>query len=903
MNLSKLISNIKSNKAYKEQIVHIADIPGQKPSYSPVDMDPLISFALDEMGIEQLYTHQAEALRKARSAENYVLSTSTASGKTLCYMVPIFERIKKDPNATAIYISPLNALVNDQLKTFKKFNDIMGLDININRYTGAMSPDERKNIRYGNPQIIFTNPEMLHLSFLQWHNQWKRFLSDLTFIVLDESHTYRGVLGSQMASILRRLNRICEYYGANPQYICCTATIGNPVEHTKVLTGKKTSLIDNDSSGQGPRKFVFWNPPYLDEQCNIRKGSFADSVRLFTTFVQKDLQTIMFARSRQRVERMYAQAHRNISDSLTSKTISSYRGGYHNDEREMIEKGLSSGNIQGVISTNALELGIDIGGLDACILDGFPGTIMSTRQQSGRAGRGMHESIVVLVANNNPLDQYYMNNPQELFRVKAEKAVINVANQYILKDHILCAAKEMDLKPSDATFFGTDLDKIVNILEETGCLEKGKPAFSNPHMNLSLRNIQSETYTIIEKGSKKPLENALERSRAYMEAHEGAIYMNKGRAYIVTEQDHEKKEVLVEKGFGGYYTRSLLSSVISITTTLETDTLPACQEVRSGFGDMKVIQQVTGYKKIQLRDEKVLGEFSLNIPPFTLDTEGFYLELPPDFKEIVYDNQCDFEGGIHAIVHAIIAMYPLHLLADRNDIEGTYSCEDNRIYLYETRAGGVGYAEGGFLNISDLLETALGSISTCPCSGGCPSCIQSSTCGLHNTPLDKEAAIILLHLMLGKPAYIPKKTHKRTPVKEKEDTKRPGPKQKINMRKLKSASDWVKDGIDAGKRQKHKKACECFKKALNLEPENPNAIMNMGIASMQMNHYHKGLQYFDTMIALGYRGKAVMMQKGIALHKLGDQQGAIRAFDAVLKDDPGDVQVQKFRQMAEKKIR
>lgn len=934
MEISQLISKIKSSRKYEGQITHIEDVPIREAEYRNIELNPLIRYALNENGIEQLYVHQAEAVSTAREKKNIVLSTSTASGKSLCYMLPVFERLLEEPHATALYISPLNALVNDQLDTFRKLSHTMRLNVNIDRFVGSMSKAEKDNVKYGNTKIIFTNPEMLHLSFLQWKHQWKHFLSNLNFIILDESHSYSGVMGSHMANLLRRLNRICEHYGSKPQYICCTATIGNPVEHSSSLIGKDVNLIDNDSSGQGAQKFVFWNPPLYSRSRNFtqRKASFGETVDLFTTFVQSDLQTIVFARSRQKVERMYVQAKNTLSSRGIEKKISPYRGGYHGDEREAIEKELAQGNIEGVISTNALELGIDIGGLDACIMDGFPGTIMSARQQAGRAGRGTRESIVTLVADSNALDQYYMRNPEDFFRRNCEEAVINVSNRYIQAGHLLCAAKELPLRPEDSEYFGSEFETIVEVLEEEGLLggiDEKKSLDPAPHMKVSIRSIDSDSYTIIDKTSRKPLEKNIEKLRAYREAFEGAVYINKGIPYCVTKQDHDKREIHVEKAQDGYYTRSLVSSDIVIREVVETKALATFPDVKVGFGDVDVTQQVTGYKKIQQRTDTELGQLSLDMPEFRLETEALWLELPYMFTELVNEHERDFAGGIHAIEHAMIAMYPLHLLADRNDVGGVSTPEhddlsrNSGIFVYDGHPGGVGYAENGYGKITEMLEVTLKSIESCPCIEGCPSCIQSPKCGNNNNPLDKDAAIMMLRKMLGKPAYIPQKkiSHVNSDKTERRATIAPTPterkdkpfdhsaalnraRRKLRQRDRKSAAEWVKEGIKAGREQNDQElAYECFEAALQLQPSNSTALMNKGITCLRLGQNQMALTCFNKLISMGYGKSVVWKHKGIALHRLSDYSGAVDMFDEALIEKPDDVKLQELRKKAINKMK
>jgi DEAD/DEAH box helicase domain-containing protein len=447
MDIFRLLNEIKASSRYQNQIVHIEEIPASEALYAPLKLKTKVEAALSELGIEDLYSHQTEAIDKIREGKNIVLCTTTASGKSLTYMIPIFETVLDDPEATALYISPLNALVNDQLKTFVEFEKTLRSGAGIARYTGAISEFQKRKVREGQKNIVFTNPEMVHMSFLAWHHLWGRFFLNLKFIVVDESHYYRGVIGSNMANLLRRLLRVAEYYGASPQFICCSATIGNPKEHTEVLLGREAEVVENNGSSNGLQKFVFWNPPlYLNNRgCTLRRSSFSEASSLFIRFVQVGLQTLAFTRSRQGVERMYKNCRDLWKDRNLSLAICSYRSGYFDREREEIEKKMNSGELRGVVSTNALELGIDIGRLDACILDGYPGTVMNARQQAGRAGRSGKESIVVLVAGTNALDQYYMRYPVDFFSRSSENAVLNPKNPYILAGHLLCAAKEIPL--------------------------------------------------------------------------------------------------------------------------------------------------------------------------------------------------------------------------------------------------------------------------------------------------------------------------------------------------------------------------------------------------------------------------------------------------------------------------
>jgi DEAD/DEAH box helicase domain-containing protein len=446
---------------------------------------------------------------------------------------------------------------------------------------------------------------MVHLSFLPWHRVWERFLSNLKYIVVDESHYYRGVVGSNMANLLIRLNRICAYYDAHPQYICCSATIGNPGAHTEALIGRNVAVIDKDGSGRGPQKFFFWNPPFYvnDQGFTVRRSTFGESLSLFNRFVQSGLQTIAFTRSRQAAERMYVASRRGLANKGLAEKISSYRAGYFGNERAGIERKLSDGSIQGVISTNALELGIDIGGLDACIIDGYPGTIMSARQQAGRAGRGTKESVVALVASSNALDQYYMRYPKDFFERNCEEAVLNASNPYIQAGHVLCAAKEIPLTGVDEKYFGKGFTGLVEFLEGEGFLTGGDCKTTEdeyPHGRVSIRGIDSAAYSIFRfNGVKKiPIEKNLEKSLAFKEAFEGAIYLHMGTPYQVIKVDHTKREIQVEETKAEYYTKSLVNSEIFIKEKYTEKTLSSCKDAKVGLGAVEVVEQVTGYKKI-----------------------------------------------------------------------------------------------------------------------------------------------------------------------------------------------------------------------------------------------------------------------------------------------------------------
>lgn len=770
MDISLFLDQIQASSRYENQIVHNEKIPAREALYAPLELKPQVKAALSGIGIENLYTHQVEAIEKIREGKNVVLCTTTASGKSLTYIIPVFETILNEPEATALYISPLNALVNDQLKSFLEFEEALKSGAGIARYTGALSEVEKRKVREGQTNVVLTNPEMIHMSFLAWHHLWRRFYSNLRFIVVDESHYYRGVIGSNMANLLRRLLRVAEYYGASPQFICCSATIGNPDDHTETLVGRKVAVVENNGSLQGSQQFVFWNPPlYINNKgCTLRRNSFSEASSLFAKAVQAGFQTLAFTRSRQGVERMYKRCRELLRSKNLSSAICSYRSGYFDREREEIEKKMNSGELRGVISTNALELGIDIGGLDACILDGYPGTVMSARQQAGRAGRSGNESLVVLVAGTNALDQYYMRNPADFFARSSENAVLNPRNPYILAGHLLCAAKEIPLKASDEKYFGQGYSRVVELLEIEGLLAGDNLKYSTdpfPYKHVSLRGIDNNTYSLLAFEGEKcfPIEKDIEETLAFRECHPGAVYMHRGEPYYINRIDHEKKEIHAVKTHDAYYTKPMIDSSVIVQETYAVKPLLHAPEVEVGLGEVEVTDRVIGYRKIQTQSNDIMSAHNLEMPPVSLQTMAVWLKLPDRLQELAEEHKLDFAGGIHAVEHAMISMYPLHLLVDRSDVGGvsTPSHPDlgnkSGIFIYDGHRGGVGYAEKGYDLIEEVLDGTLKAIESCPCESGCPSCIQSPKCGNNNEPLDKHAAIMLLHEILGKAPYIPPK--------------------------------------------------------------------------------------------------------------------------------------------------
>ena len=777
------------NTAEGRQVVHVEVLANRQAQYAePAPPLPFpLQHALDDLGISRLYTHQVESLQRARDGEDIVVVTTTSSGKTLCYNLPIIERILGDRSAKAIYIYPINALVNDQLKGLFRINLALGKEaVGIARYTGALTNDKRKEARARSPHIWLTNPEMLHLSFLLWHQNWEELWRNLRFIVVDEIHTYRGVFGANMAHLFRRMLRVAEYYGSSPQFICCSATIANPQELAERLTGRRFSVVDRDGSGRGRRYFALWNPPLQSSDgSNLRRSYAEESVDLLLHCVRADYNTILFARARRLTERML-----RLSRSLTEERgeshllerISSYRAGYLAEEREDIEGKLKSGEIKGIITTNALELGIDIGGLDAAIISGYPGTIMSTWQQAGRAGRRGRDALIFLVASQNPLDQYYVYHPQEFFAQPHELAVVDLDNQTIRLKHLLCSARELPFKPAELALMPSELHSLIDELRAVELLiprrlEDGSEELTFPasgrdiHFRTSLRAASHETYHILDENHNEV--GTIEPPNVFREAHPGAIYQHGGDDYRVTYLDRQRKVVRVREEHAPHYTRassSLKVKVEHLYTSRRPDSGTAPFEVM--LGDVLVEEVIHGYQELKLGSEEMVKRVNLDYPlTIRLHTTAMWVTIPLAIEELLpvppEPDEASAEGdgeeaqgspfaeGLHAVQHLLTGMMPLLVMCDHRDVDGFYHLNHPDlstpvVFVYDAYEGGIGLAEVAYHRAEELLQLAYDTVARCGCKAGCPSCIQSGTCRLRNESLNKAASQAILGILTGR---------------------------------------------------------------------------------------------------------------------------------------------------------
>lgn len=744
----RFVEDLKRHRFYGPQVVYHQPFPPEKARFArlAVDLPPALARSLKEMGIDSLYSHQAAAIEKIREGKNIVIATPTASGKTLTYNLPVIESLLRAPDSKALYIFPLKALEQDQLKALREFAPPLQGQVQLRAeiYDGDTSSYRRRKIRESIPPVLITNPDMVHLSLLPFHPQWSDLFRHLRFVVIDELHTYKGIFGSHLSQVLRRLERVCAFYGSRPQFIACSATIANPRAFAEKLTGLPFEAAEESGAPRSGRHFLFLNPT---------ASPYTLAAKLFLACLDGGFRTLAFTQARKITELLHAWI---LKDRPELKgRISSYRAGFLPEERREIEAKLVSGELLGVISTSALELGIDIGGLDACLLVGYPGTVAATWQRGGRVGRAERESLIALIAQPDALDQYFMRHPEDFFGRGFENAVVDPDNAVIVAKHLVCASAEVPLRLDDAAL---DIEKYATIIEQlvsAGELLRsasGREWFSHrvhPHRMVDIRSA-GEGYTIFEEGTKR-LIGKIGVPRVYSEGHPGAIYLHRADPYRVLHLDEGKKEVWVEQADVDYYTRPLSekeTEILSVSRTKPLFCFTAC------YGRLKVTERVRGFEKRRIFGQDLLSVHELTMPSYVFETMGLWMVLPEEIAQLVKDEGLHFMGGIHAIEHAAIALFPLLALCDRNDVGGICypvhpQLEKPAIFIYDGYPGGVGLAEHGYGLLEELLRKTLSLVRDCPCLDGCPSCVHSPKCGSGNKPLDKGAAEFILQWLLG----------------------------------------------------------------------------------------------------------------------------------------------------------
>jgi len=756
---SAFLRHLATQPGYSDQIVHVEHVP-PRPARSARLRLPLpeaLQDCLTEHGLFPLYSHQAEAINYAREGKNVMVATSSASGKTLCYNAPVMEAILTEPRSCALYLFPTKALAQDQLRSLNEvFYPALFRAGEVTTFDGDTPQVERADVRR-RARVVLTNPDMLHLGILPNHQQWSRLLRRLKYVVIDEAHTYRGVFGSHVAGVMRRLRRLCRYYGSDPRFVLCSATIANPGEHARELAGLPFEVVDKDGSPHGGKDFVFWNPPLIDQARSVRRSANGEAANLFAELVSRNIRTLTFVRTRQLTEVIYNYTRRKLAEIGTglSGKIKPYRAGYLPKERRQIEHELFSGQLTGVVATTALELGIDIGDLEATVLTGYPGSIASTWQQAGRSGRSQEKALSFLIGLDNPLDQYFMRHPDFLFGKNFENALVNPDNPYILRAHLLCAAWELPLITEDEDFFGPALLQEIPALEEEGLLRERRgrwyvsPSIIYPAQGINIRSTSGENFAIMDTATASLLET-IEASVALFQIFPGAIYLHQGESYLVESLDLAARTAHARPVTVNYYTQDKEITDLHIIKVIREK---SCGGIKVYLGEVEVTTRVVGFKKLAQFTEEVIDEEPLDLPPQHFPTVALWFDMPPGIAAKLAKDQLGFAGGLHAVEHAAIGILPLFALCDRNDIGGVSTplhpdTGKPQVFIYDAYPGGIGIAEKGFDLVGELWQTTLKAIKECPCEDGCPSCVQSPKCGNNNKPLDKKAAQVLLEGLL-----------------------------------------------------------------------------------------------------------------------------------------------------------
>jgi DEAD/DEAH box helicase domain-containing protein len=802
---------------YSGQVAHTQPLPA-RPSAVGEPEAPLpdaLARALRARGVASLYRHQAAAVDAARRGEHIGVVTATASGKTLCYQLPTLEAVLGDPSSRAIYLFPTKALAHDQLRSLNRMVEALADEdrraqtadeggafdaavVSVATLDGDTPRAERDVVR-ARAQIILSNPDMLHRTVLPDHRRWQALLARLRYVVIDEAHTYRGVFGSHVALVLRRLRRLCAHYGAAPQFICCSATSANPLEHLAALVGEPVTIIDGDGAPQGARSFVLWNPPVIesrrggDRETRRRNGELSlpmpfaapsvdtgrrrstniEAAGLLANLVRAGVKTLCFTRTRrgaelvlrytrEALERAQGTGERGkhggdqastFAVAPSPATVAAYRAGYTPEERRRLETAFASGELLGLVSTNALELGVDIGGVDAVVIAGYPGTLASAWQQAGRAGRSQGRSLAVLVAQDDPLDQFYMRHPEQFFGRSVEHARVALDNPFILSEQLRCAAWELPLHDADALWFGPTFAALRDWLARRGQLlnlDDGRLAApSAPAAGVNIRSADGDPVALKDAESGRTIEQ-LGATRAPFEVYPGAVYLHQGDSYLVSALHPGHAEA--RRATVGYYTQPREELDIAIKQVKQQRQLgPATLHL----GVVEVTRQITGYRRKEHYSEALLSEHDIVLPPQTFRTVAVWWTVPDALCKQVEQSCGEVQDALHAMEHAAIGLLPLFAQCDRADIGGVSTAlhpETNAatVFVYDGVPGGVGIAQVGYEQAEAWWEQTRALLLDCPCADGCPACVQSPKCGNGNQHLSKVGAAALSSLLLGR---------------------------------------------------------------------------------------------------------------------------------------------------------
>jgi DEAD/DEAH box helicase domain-containing protein len=761
--LGQLLSTLQSREDLKDRIKHIEKIPAQRARVEawPKTLSPDLVQVLEKAGFDAAYTHQAQAISALQAGKNVAVTTPTASGKTLCFNLPVMQSILENPQARALYLYPMKALAQDQLKTLQEWGGrlkavkLPGFSAEI--YDGDTPTGVRTKIRKNPPNIILTNTDMLHLGILAFHDGWAEFFKNLKYVVVDEAHSYRGIFGSHVAHVLRRLRRICRYYGSDPQFVLCSATLGNPEEFLGGLTGLEFEIVSETGAPQNAKTFVLWNPD--------NTSPYTEATTLLIECLKANMKTIVFTKARKITELISMWVTQARPEWAAQ--IKSYRAGYLPEERREIESKLFKDELKAVISTSALEVGIDVGGLDACILVGYPGTMISTWQRSGRVGRGEAPSVVFLVGMADAMDQYWMKHPKKFFTMKPESLMVGYENENIAVAHLRCAASEIPLTSDDKTIYGKMLDELIPPMVKEGQVletaqgDKWLVTDKNPQRNINIRGI-GEGYQIIFQETGE-LIGTIDGMRAFRDCHPGAVYLHQGTQYVVKEFQWEQHKILVNDEPVDYYTQVNYEEETEILEEMLRRPLgPARAQCAIRWGKVKITQRFINYEVHRIVDQSLVSTYPLTLPPQTFETKALWMVLPEYLQRNLNPEKIHFMGGLHAAEHGTIAMMPLHVVCDRWDLGGISTPAHPQvpqpvIFVYDGYPGGVGLTERAYETMEELLTTTYEMVRDCECEEGCPSCVQSPKCGSGNHPLDKKGALLILGHILGRDDFQPVK--------------------------------------------------------------------------------------------------------------------------------------------------
>jgi DEAD/DEAH box helicase domain-containing protein len=746
MPLQPTLQALRHDPEIGPNFVEWRELPAVQPRYAPfpLSVEPCLVDALAARGTEKLYVHQAAAFAAAQQGENVVVVWPPASGKTLCYNLPVVQTILRDPDARALYLFPTKALAQDQVNELHGIVSGVGASIGTFTYDGDTPGDARRKVREAG-HVVVTNPDMLHTGILPHHTKWMKLFENLKFVVIDELHQYRGVFGSHVANVIRRLHRVCRFYGSDPVFICCSATIANPGELAERLVQRPVVTIDDNGAPRGPKVVAVYNPPVVNRELGIREGAVGAAREIASRLLRAGVQTIVFAPSRVRVELLLRYLRESLKQRVGEPpAVEGYRSGYLPAERRAIERSLRDGRLRGVVATNALELGVDIGGLDAAVLTGYPGTLASAWQQMGRAGRRHDLSFSVIVASSSPLNQYVASHPEFLFESSPEAGLVDPDNALVRISHIKCAAFEVPFEDGEA--FGPDLRALLEMLCDEGILVHAGGRYhwmtdAFPAEGVSLRSAAIDNFVIIEQGPKPRVIGEVDRPSAPLLVHDEAIYLHGGQQYHVDRLHWKEKKAYVRKVDVDYYTDANLAVDLEVLESFERTLAAGC---RVEHGEVAVREVATIFKKIKLDTNENVGWGKIAIPEESRHTTGYWFSLDDETLEGLPRPQ--LQEGMFGLAHLLRHLAPIYLMCDPRDLQATAQVRAPftgraTLYLYENQPGGVGMAARLFALHRQLMDAAREVVSRCPCAEGCPGCVGP---GINDHSGAKRPALALL---------------------------------------------------------------------------------------------------------------------------------------------------------------